>query len=156
LLSRDVLGSGVASLSQVIPQIGDHVTELNLNCNELYSLDGIAAYSSLLRVSISTVITTLSIPFITQLSVQQNHLVNVTAIRSLDQLVWLDLQNNSLTDVAGNMYLYVLSIELCFRFSWFGKFKVGVSGWQQYPGKSENAGYQVTIAVTTALCTSGQ
>ncbi|XP_065897790.1 uncharacterized protein [Dysidea avara] len=77
-------GSGTVALNRVVPHIGDHVTELNLNRNELYTLDGIAAYSSLQR-----------------LSVQQNHLVNITSIRSLEQLVWLDLQNNSLTDIAG-------------------------------------------------------
>jgi len=50
ILSYDALDSGISALSSVLPHVGDHVAELNLNRNELYTLDGIAAYSSLIRV----------------------------------------------------------------------------------------------------------
>ena len=43
--------SGITGLSRAGPHTTDHVTELSLNHNELYTLDGISAYTNLLKVN---------------------------------------------------------------------------------------------------------
>ena len=87
---------------------------------------------------------------------QQNHLVNIASISSLEQLVWLDLQNNSLTDVAGMSSNLYHASDLTCRFNWVDEFKVGVSSWQQYPSMYGSVVCLFTIAMTTALHTFGQ
>ena len=87
---------------------------------------------------------------------QQNHLVNIDSIRSLEQLVWLDLQNNSLTDIAGMFSNLYHVFDLSCRFNWLDEFKVGVSSWQQYPSMYDSDVCLFTIAMTTELHTFGQ
>ena len=107
VLLRDFSGSEITSLSRVAPHNADHVTELNLNHNELYTLEGISSYTSLQKVG--TKLTKLSVYkhyYFIQLSAHHNHLVDLTNIMCLDKLTHLDLKHNSLTDIAGIQLFY--------------------------------------------------
>ena len=49
-LTCELLDSGITVLSRVASHNTDHVTELSLNHNELYTLEGISSYTSLQKV----------------------------------------------------------------------------------------------------------
>ena len=46
----ELLDSGITALSRVASHNTDHVTELSLNHNELYTLEGISSYTNLHKV----------------------------------------------------------------------------------------------------------
>lgn len=109
-------------LSRVTSHNTDHVTELCLNHNELYTLEGISSYTSLQKVGSNLQVACVNEhTCFLQLSIHHNHLVDLTSISCLKKLTHLDLQHNSLTDITG--ILFTVGNFCGSKFLWLGELR---------------------------------